>query len=168
MSEVLQNTARAHVDLENLRYGDNITGVIYLQVGDVHFPEPDWNDFPVIILRWWLKELLRLWHGELKSGESIECLFMDGDFYYSVSDCNGRWLIECVEGIPEGEVVVKAEVDRAEFMKNVIACAVQTLETSRTLKRQNHHGTRGRQNDGTDALATMIRRGRREILSQAA
>lgn len=189
MSITTQDTAKVYVGIETLSYGENnFTGAIALQFGSAYFPERGWNDFPIIILRWWLKELLRLWHGELKNRQSVECLFMDGDFYFDVSACDGHWLIQCIEGIPDGEIVAEAEVDRVAFMRNVIDCATQTLERARLLKRQSQRGIhlqqsnatnvrqlneelqpiREQQSDGTDALATMIRRGRREILSQAA
>ncbi len=159
MSATLQNTLNIHVDIDTLRKGEsNITGVISLQVGDVYFPEQDWNDFPVIVLGWWLTELLRLWHGELKAAEGVQCLFMDGDFYYTVSARGERWLIECVDGRPDGEVVAEAEVDRTEFMKQIINSATQTLNACRAHRWHTAD---------TKALAVMVKRGAREILSQA-
>lgn len=149
MSAILQTTTGVLVDVDTLRKGGhNITGIIALQVGDTYFPERDWNDFPVVILRWWLKELLRLWHGKLKTAESVECLFMDGDYCYRVSERGGQWAIECIEGISDGEVVAKAEVDRAAFMEQLLNSAIQTLDACRA-RRWNTTDTK--------SLATMVR-----------
>lgn len=34
----------------------SITGRIAVQSGDFAFPESEWSDFPVVIVRWWIDE----------------------------------------------------------------------------------------------------------------
>ncbi|MBA4495931.1 hypothetical protein ACFO25_01575 [Paenactinomyces guangxiensis] len=53
---------------------ESITGDIYFAVGDEYFPEPDWLDFPVVILTWWCQEILAL----TTYSEKCKFLFMDG------------------------------------------------------------------------------------------
>ncbi len=137
----------------------NITGIIALRVGEAYFPEREWNDFPVIILGWWLTELLQLWRGEPEAAEGVICAFMDGAFYYSVSAQGERWLIECVEGTLDEEIVAEAEVDRAGFMKEMLACAAQLLNAC--------HARNWRTAD-TDKLAALVARVETAIVMQAA
>ena len=63
----------------SLRLGINgtITGEIYVANNGHYFPEKGWNDFPVIILGWWVNSFL----GYIKSDLSaFEFCFMDGPY----------------------------------------------------------------------------------------
>jgi hypothetical protein len=76
----------------------NITGEIWLQVGDFSFPAQSWTDFPVIILSWWLDAL-----DTLQSANSVaEFLFMDGPYSFTVSRRNGVCTLQCTED-PRGD-----------------------------------------------------------------
>lgn len=54
-----------------------ITGEIYFVIDGQCFPEKGWNDFPTIILSWWIQEFLRFKRNKEKN---FEFLFMDGSF----------------------------------------------------------------------------------------
>jgi hypothetical protein len=60
----------------------NVTGVVYLQIGEYAFPGPVWSDFPVVILGWWLEGLTQLAQGEVSE---IEMHFMDGPYKFTVT-----------------------------------------------------------------------------------
>ena len=54
-----------------------ITGEIYFEINGQYFPEKGWNDFPAIILSWWIQEFLKFKRYKEKN---IEFMFMDGPF----------------------------------------------------------------------------------------
>lgn len=67
---------RIMVDLDSLEEsGSEITGIIFLQLGERAFPEERWNDFAAVILSWWL--------AAIKNHEN-EFSFMDGPFSFKV------------------------------------------------------------------------------------
>lgn len=41
-------------------FGTSVTGDIHFDSAWGSFPEANWNDFPVIIINWWLEGLARL------------------------------------------------------------------------------------------------------------
>lgn len=54
-----------------------VTGEIYFEEDGIFFPEKGWNDFPVIILGWWINNFLRF----VKQNEKkFEFCFMDGPY----------------------------------------------------------------------------------------
>jgi len=57
----------------------NVTGPVAVRLGDAWFPEREWNDFPVIVLGWWVRQL-----PDLAQGIDGEFAFMDGPFRFSV------------------------------------------------------------------------------------
>jgi hypothetical protein len=61
------------VDLSSIEHWRSglITGRICLRIGEIRFPEPEWSDFPVAILEWWL--------GALDGPEPV-LRFMDGPY----------------------------------------------------------------------------------------
>src|SRR6266571_3306699 len=76
----------------------NITGEIWLQLGDFSFPSQSWSDFPVIILSWWLDALDTL----PSANSATEFLFMDGPYSFTVSRRNGEYILQCFEH-PRGD-----------------------------------------------------------------
>lgn len=63
----------------NLNWGSSglITGEIYFEENDNYFPEKGWNDFPAIILGWWISSFLK---SVKQNSETFEFCFMDGPF----------------------------------------------------------------------------------------
>jgi hypothetical protein len=75
------------INLESLEMNSsgNITGEVYFISQDIEylndpflFPEENWNDFVVIILGWWIKNLIRVI--QEKPGSTVDFDFMDGPF----------------------------------------------------------------------------------------
>ena len=58
-------------------FGTNVTGDIYFVSDWGSFPEASWNDFPVIVINWWLEGLARL-DDATSSSELLS--FMDGPY----------------------------------------------------------------------------------------
>lgn len=52
------------------------TGMIYLKIENQFFPDPVWNDFPEVIIAWWLEGFTQLL--SYKDQGYYEFLFMDG------------------------------------------------------------------------------------------
>lgn len=63
----------------NLNQGSSglITGEIYFEENSNYFPEKGWNDFPVIILGWWISSFLKF---VKQISETFEFCFMDGPY----------------------------------------------------------------------------------------
>jgi hypothetical protein len=70
----------------------SITGAIWIQLGDIAFPEQAWNDFAVVILGWWTNEAAALIAGTKTRGEFS---FMDGPFSVSIAADREDWKLEC-------------------------------------------------------------------------
>lgn len=56
-----------------------VTGDIYFQIGANFFPAENYNDFPVIILSWWIKEIYKLCYSN-----KCELLFRDDPYLIEV------------------------------------------------------------------------------------
>jgi hypothetical protein len=71
-----------HVDRSSFEKSadDLVTGIVFVEVNGVAFPDRHWNDFVVVILSWWLEALGRV------PGSSTPqiCSFMDGPFHFEV------------------------------------------------------------------------------------
>lgn len=64
----------------------NVTGCICLSLGSEFFPDSEWNDFPIIILGWWIEGLLEVLHGR---ATTFEARFMDGPYSFLVERTHG-------------------------------------------------------------------------------
>ena len=91
-----------------------ITGTIALRLGETWFPEPDWSDFPVTVLTWWLHALTRPLSGR---STSVSCQFMEGPYAFVVArDADDRWDIAPVL---DGHRRASIRVDGAAFVGSV-------------------------------------------------
>ena len=61
---------------------NSITGMFYVKLGDFVFPDDKWNDFIVVILDWWLNNLLLISDNSI---HKITCNFMDGSFRFEIN-----------------------------------------------------------------------------------
>lgn len=77
--------------------------MIYFSSGNLAFPEDVWDDFPVIVVGWWLKALADYVQG---FQDTIDLLFMDGDFLVRLSGKgNSGTTVEMIEETRDGNVV---------------------------------------------------------------
>jgi hypothetical protein len=114
-----------NVDASALRRGaHNITGRIWIDLGGTAFPERDWNDFPVVILGWWLRALQGLL---LQTTRSDAFLFMDGPYEYRVAVLDGaRWQLHLVRRGHTEHVLTTGTVAALGFASS-ITCAASEL-----------------------------------------
>ena len=74
--------------------GRSITGQLFLRSGNTCFPCEGWNDFPVVVLGWWMRELA----GDAPTGRRcIRCRFMDGPYAFEVLPSAGQWEVRYCE-----------------------------------------------------------------------
>jgi len=64
------------------RSSGSITGHIWITIGDWGFPSQGWDDFPVVILSWWIEALLSLSAGE---NDRARFSFMDGPYFFEIA-----------------------------------------------------------------------------------
>ena len=77
-----------------------VSGPIWLEVEKQNFPSQQWNDFPVVILGWWLEAIADL---VSKKAGSAKCLFMDGPYYFEVDATLGEiWGITLITNQSSG------------------------------------------------------------------
>ena len=57
----------------------SVTGGVWFEVGGRSFPEVGWNDFPVVLVGWWIAEFLKI-----GAGGGCRLCFMDGPFMVEV------------------------------------------------------------------------------------
>jgi hypothetical protein len=99
----------------------SITGVIWLQMDAIAFPEQGWNDFVVVILGWWTNEASALVAATKNRGEFG---FMDGPFMVSVIANGDTWQLDCNKRGRNGTALVhKATVTATEIASGLIHCA---------------------------------------------
>lgn len=113
------------VERGSLAKATNITGHVWLQVGENGFPDQHWNDFPVIILGCWLDGLTGLFLG---SETSCECLFMDGPYEFTVTRANDKWLIYCFDmHTTPATAEIEVLVDPESFMRSLLTTSGEVI-----------------------------------------
>jgi hypothetical protein len=101
-----------------------ITGVLFVELDGVAFPDARWNDFVVVVLSWWLEALAPLRGGALPR----VCLFMDGPFQFEVQpDAGDTCRVKLVDGRRTASVVER-QVPMRDIVDAVIGAARQVLD----------------------------------------
>jgi hypothetical protein len=102
-----------------------ITGPLFLELGGSAFPAPGWNDFPVVILGWWIRAVLEL----QGTGAACCCRFMDGPFEFEVKRAGPVWELRLVERRVATVQVLRVErVSPAEVLLAIHAAADALLK----------------------------------------
>ena len=99
-----------------------VSGGIWLRVGEHEFPEREWNDYPVVLLAWWLEAMDKLQSGSVAKAE---CNFMDGPWHFELESAGASWRLRLVDGHKKGSasLVGEALVAPAELVKQTLAAA---------------------------------------------
>jgi len=56
-------------------------GRLFITIDETPFPEEEWSDH-VVILSWWIGEIVQIWNGDMKS---VKLEFMDGPCYLQLT-----------------------------------------------------------------------------------
>jgi hypothetical protein len=103
-----------------------MTGVIYFQFGEKTFPEPDWNDFVIVVLCWWLEAVIQMVDGVK---ENAELWFMDGPFYVRIfTKGKERWYLECIHRRKNERVEYSTLVEPVIMLKSLLSVARETID----------------------------------------
>ena len=82
---------KVKIDTKTFRFDKLITGQIWIDLNDSEFPSKYWSEFPIIILNWWLENLILLTNN---NQTSCMCNFMDGPYSFEVIvESDSKWKI---------------------------------------------------------------------------
>ncbi|CAN7660364.1 hypothetical protein LJR220_006238 [Bradyrhizobium sp. LjRoot220] len=102
--------------------GGLVTGVIYVDFGLFQFPDPNWNDFVVVILGWWLMALIDLVSG---TTSQVELRFMDGPLWISTqNETTNLCTMTCLKGPPD-RIQYECEGSALELLKSTLEAAAR-------------------------------------------
>lgn len=97
-----------------------ITGELRLELGEVAFPAPSWNDFVVVVLAWWCDALV--------GRPPFELLFMDGPYEVRLDHVRDDRLSVAMRRRTrsQAQVVATGSASAAAFRESLISAAVAT------------------------------------------
>lgn len=101
------------------------TGIIYWQIGDFEFPAGDWYDFVLVVLNWWLDNLLGLFQGTLKTAEMD---FMDGPFLVRIEQYNATDLALQFYDRGKKTVMYECHVTMASLGKAMVSASQEAID----------------------------------------
>lgn len=109
---------KLNINVDSIRvsktsFSTQVFSQLYFQIGDIFFPEEDWDDFSVIVLNWWLHEARHMHEG----GKSI-FNFMDGPYYFQIYLKNNICNIKFIEDRNNKKhEVLSAEILYNDYLK---------------------------------------------------
>src|SRR6185503_736015 len=102
-----------------------VTGKISARLGDKSFPEAHWNDFVVVIIGWWLHEILKILTGTAASGH---CRFMDGPYWFAIEvQSNDTVVVRCMEERQGTKCVLEALCTRDSVLRSMLSAAASVI-----------------------------------------
>lgn len=110
---------RCEVGAAELTLSGSVVAPLWLEVGDVAFPEAGWFDFPVPVLGWWIQALR-----SMVASTSDEALlrFMDGPFEVRVTGSGSQATV--MLSSRGGTVDALGTTDPAVLLASATAAAV--------------------------------------------
>jgi hypothetical protein len=97
-----------------------VSGPIWLELDGLSFPAHEWDDFPVVILGFWLTNIQPFLLGQ---SSVCECPFMDGPYQFNVQayrkDCVSVTLVE--RGGEEEKALVTAKVNSVLLVEQMLS-----------------------------------------------
>src|SRR4051812_38953437 len=95
------------VDKDSLIMGDSgsVTGIIYWRAEDHAFPDHIWNDFVIVVLRWWIQEAIGL--AENPDQQAV-LRFVDGPFEVRISRSFEHLTYEFLDRHPPDKMCVSS------------------------------------------------------------
>jgi hypothetical protein len=98
---------------------------IAICIGSRCFPHPDWDDFALTILDWWLQQVVELQRG---NSRVADLQFMDGPVSVRMTPSSASlWKVECLRQGRETIVEIAGECDPAQIKSEIVAAIRQVL-----------------------------------------
>ena len=99
-----------------------VVGRIWLEIDGDWFPESGWDDFPVVILGWWLKAVKPLIANQ---AAKCECLFMDGPYKFEITAREPTsWIVTCIkDGMDGEETLLETKTDPKILVDEMLSAA---------------------------------------------
>jgi hypothetical protein len=115
--------ARLILDREDFSRSESghVHGRLFVQLGDLQFPDAHWNDFIIVVLGWWCRACCRLLTGD---EESLEVPFMDGPYCVRLGPIAGQSInMELIEARSNRSVQCQAQVSVDVLIDSVVSAA---------------------------------------------
>ncbi len=116
-------TVIVQIDPTKLRRSQSglVTGLIYIRVAETVFPDSSWDDFPVTILAWWLRDTLSVFQSQ---SSSVQCSFMDGPFAFALRTLEGNCFLDLIARSSSGESVLSTHhIDPKQLLDSLLSAA---------------------------------------------
>lgn len=118
-------------DLERTERG-SIVGRIWLVLDDYAFPERGWSDLVVVVLCWWIEQLLQV---ESEDGAAMTLLFMDGPYSVRLREPSEDdvWSVSLLRdrGPLAGKPEAAGVAQREQFAASVVSVAREVVAACR-------------------------------------
>jgi hypothetical protein len=62
----------------NFQFGGSISGILFLEIGDIFFPAESWGDYVIPVLNWWMDNIMKI----ANSPADVKNIFMDGSYFF--------------------------------------------------------------------------------------
>lgn len=106
------------------RSSDSLIGHIWISIGDRAFPSVAWDDFPVVILGWWIESWL------LTSSEdhgTARCDFMDGPYWFEITASEESVIVQCFRDSLAGSELLHNTACKRSSVTGALLAASETI-----------------------------------------
>ena len=97
-----------------------ITGVLFLRINNLIFPEEGWNDFIVVVLGFWVSEVLKNWNLDILG----DFRFMDGPIRFQIAKIGNKTEFT---GFNDKKLILQEEIDYSSFKNSLIDIAFKVV-----------------------------------------
>lgn len=104
-----------------------VSAGLHLRLSNLLLPHPEWTDFTVVVLKWWVAAALSLLRGEQ---QAVEVRFMEGPFLVTIEARSEQtWRLKFIEAGCRADVKTEATVEALPLIRSILSTsdAVLTL-----------------------------------------
>ncbi len=115
------------------RASGSVIGHIWITTGDWAFPGVAWDDFPVVILGWWIESWLST---SSEDHGTARCNFMDGPYWFEITTSEAEAaIVQCFRDSEAGSKLLhKTGCKRSCVTGALLAASETILQVCKELK----------------------------------
>jgi len=100
---------------------------LLLKEDNFFFPQNEWNDFILVVLSWWSREIIHLLNGDIEIGSFC---FMDGGYEFLIGkNPNNTYYLQCINNPFNPKIVYEIiEIDINEFLVSLYSSIKEVAE----------------------------------------